>query len=180
MAYDPLSMIEFASKVFPISRKLFEGECKVCGSKFNLEVHHVKHLRKQSRVNQIREYDKSYEANAKKTSTSVQGMPYQSTKRLSRWTRIIVILSLPIFLRECFMMVNYLEQFGKGSQPRVKMLRAVCYFTSPILPVIPFASLSYCVLISWGLFPFAFSSFAFAFVMKGTVARCALVCILID
>lgn len=48
-AYDPLSMIEFAAKTFPRSKKLFEGDCKVCGSKKNLEVHHVKHLRKQGR-----------------------------------------------------------------------------------------------------------------------------------
>ena len=47
--YDPLSIIELASKAFPRSKKLFEGECKVCGSKTNLEVHHVKHLRKQNK-----------------------------------------------------------------------------------------------------------------------------------
>jgi group II intron reverse transcriptase/maturase len=45
--YDPLSMIDFAAKTFPRSRKLFEGECTVCGSSDKLEVHHVKHLRKQ-------------------------------------------------------------------------------------------------------------------------------------
>lgn len=48
VGYDPLSMIDLAAKAFPRSRKLFEGECKVCGSKNNLEVHHVKHLRKQN------------------------------------------------------------------------------------------------------------------------------------
>lgn len=48
-AYDPLSMIEFAAKTFPRSRKMFDGECKVCGSQDNLEVHHVKHLRKQNK-----------------------------------------------------------------------------------------------------------------------------------
>jgi len=44
--YDPLSMIDLAAKAYPRSRKLFEGECNVCGSKDKLEVHHVKHLRK--------------------------------------------------------------------------------------------------------------------------------------
>jgi hypothetical protein len=46
-SYDPLSMIEFAAKALPRTRKLFEGECSVCESNCSLEVHHVKHLRKQ-------------------------------------------------------------------------------------------------------------------------------------
>ena len=44
--YDPLSMIDFAARAFPRTRTLFEGSCQVCGSDTNLEVHHVKHLRK--------------------------------------------------------------------------------------------------------------------------------------
>lgn len=56
MAYDPLSMIEFAAKTFPRSKKIFEGECKVCGSKDKLEVHHVKHLRKQNRPDRKSDY----------------------------------------------------------------------------------------------------------------------------
>ena len=46
VGYDPLSMIDLAARAYPRTRKLFEGNCKVCGSNSNLEVHHVKHLRK--------------------------------------------------------------------------------------------------------------------------------------
>ena len=44
--YDPLSMIDLAARAFPRTKTLFEGKCQVCGSDSNLEVHHVKHLRK--------------------------------------------------------------------------------------------------------------------------------------
>lgn len=54
--YDPLSIIDLASKCYPRTRLLFEGECKVCGSKEDLEVHHIKHLRKQVQVNQKADY----------------------------------------------------------------------------------------------------------------------------
>jgi hypothetical protein len=54
--YDPLSMIELAAKAYPRSRMLFEGECKICASKEELEVHHVKHLRKQGIVDKKPDY----------------------------------------------------------------------------------------------------------------------------
>src|ERR1700736_218954 len=43
--YNPLSIIDLASVTYPRTRTLFDGECRVCGSKENLEVHHLKHLK---------------------------------------------------------------------------------------------------------------------------------------
>lgn len=44
--YDPLSVIDLAVTAIPRTRKLFEGQCSVCGSNNKLEVHHIKHLNK--------------------------------------------------------------------------------------------------------------------------------------
>lgn len=55
-SFDPFSVIEFAAKAMPRVRKLFEDKCKVCGSKDNLEVHHVKHLRKTNKFDGKADY----------------------------------------------------------------------------------------------------------------------------
>jgi nicotine oxidoreductase len=54
--YDPFSIIELASRSYPRTRLLFEDECKVCDSKEDLEVHHLKHLRKQNQENRKVDY----------------------------------------------------------------------------------------------------------------------------
>lgn len=44
--YNPLSTIDLASVLTPHSKAIFEDECKLCGSKEDLEVHHLNPLRK--------------------------------------------------------------------------------------------------------------------------------------
>jgi nicotine oxidoreductase len=54
--YVPISILNLASRSYPRTRILFEGECTVCASKEDLEVHHLKHLRKQNQVNRKVDY----------------------------------------------------------------------------------------------------------------------------
>jgi hypothetical protein len=54
--YDPLSILDLYSKTFPRTKTPFEGECYVCGSKDNLEVHHLKHLSKANDVTKKSDY----------------------------------------------------------------------------------------------------------------------------
>ncbi len=45
--YDPLSIIELSAKVIPRTIKMFEqSSCKICDSSEKIEMHHVKHLKK--------------------------------------------------------------------------------------------------------------------------------------
>lgn len=46
---DPFKNLELASKKYPRTLRLFESNCYVCNSDKDLEVHHVKHIRKQSK-----------------------------------------------------------------------------------------------------------------------------------
>jgi len=54
--YDPLSIIELDSSSYSRTKLLSEADCKICGSKEELEVHHLKHLRKHNQVNRKVDY----------------------------------------------------------------------------------------------------------------------------
>jgi hypothetical protein len=44
--YDPLSIIDLAYKAYPRTTSLLKNACKICGETNDIEIHHVKHLRK--------------------------------------------------------------------------------------------------------------------------------------